>query len=81
MSNNVDGVRLGSLLENEESFKSYLINKLGLDQSVAEAIVNSMVHTDQVSAPPHVHCFIIDLDLPLSLPALPLSPPPILIIC
>ena len=42
-------IRFGELLANEDDFKHYLVDTLGINQTIAQAIVDSTIHTDVVS--------------------------------
>lgn len=42
-------VRFGDILQNEDSFHNYLTSSLHLNNSVADAIINSTIHTQAVS--------------------------------
>ena len=45
----IGDVRFGDILQNEDSFHNYLTSSLHLSNSVADAIVNSTIHTQAVS--------------------------------
>ena len=45
-----DDVRFGDMLNDESSFKAFLTNTLNLNDSIANAIINSTVNIENVSA-------------------------------